>query len=309
MKTLYSTILVALLVLASQSSFAQGFVFKVLANKGENQVKPKDSAWEPLKTGGTLNSGDELKVSQNSYLGLVHSSGKTLELSTAGDFDVNELASSLSSGGSSVASKYADFVLNSMKGSAEVGNNQQATGSVSRELNFDSFGDENAPSVFSPSSVEAYNANTIVRWSKPKNVEDPTYVVQIRNMFDEVVFSSETKETGMKIELSEEFFTSQRLVILNVLLKDNDEAQSGDIGIRLLGGEEAQGIKNELSSISAELNSESALNQLLLASFYEKHSLILDAIACYEKAIRLAPEVEDFKSMYIEFLIRNNLGK
>src|SRR6185503_19175493 len=63
---------------------AQDYAFKVLANKGANEYKSGDS-WQSIKTGASLKAGDELKVSENSYIGLVHATGKPLELKQAGN--------------------------------------------------------------------------------------------------------------------------------------------------------------------------------------------------------------------------------
>ena len=70
----------------SQSDYA----FKVLANKGSNEYK-SEGAWQAIKTGLSLKVGDELKVSENAYLGLVSSSGKPLELKKADTYKVAAL--------------------------------------------------------------------------------------------------------------------------------------------------------------------------------------------------------------------------
>jgi len=58
------------------AAFAQAdYAFKVLASKGANEYKSGDS-WQPIKTGISLKKGDELRVPENAYLGLVSSTGK-----------------------------------------------------------------------------------------------------------------------------------------------------------------------------------------------------------------------------------------
>ncbi len=109
----FKPLLLAALFL-SATCFGQSYVFKVLASKGTNQVKSSsESSWRPIKTGAGLISGDELKVPQDAYLGLVHTSGKTIELKTPNQVNVDELAASIKIK-STVASKYVDFVLNKM---------------------------------------------------------------------------------------------------------------------------------------------------------------------------------------------------
>ena len=80
---------IAALLFVGHVAFGQGYTFKVLANKGENKVK-SGADWKALKTGASLVDTDELEVSDNAYLGLVHSSGKTLELKSAGNMTGND---------------------------------------------------------------------------------------------------------------------------------------------------------------------------------------------------------------------------
>src|SRR6187549_1278853 len=89
----------------SMTAFAQkDYTFKVLVNKGKNEVKAADG-WQPVKVGASLKDSDELKLAENSYLGLVHFSGKPLEVKQAGNVKVDVLAKQVS-GGTSVLNKY-----------------------------------------------------------------------------------------------------------------------------------------------------------------------------------------------------------
>jgi len=302
MRTIYSTLIISLLFLGN-TLMAQDYVFKVLANKGSNQVKgASESAWKPVKTGTTLNNGDELKVSENAYLGLVHSSGKTIELKKPEIIDINELASGLSSGSSSVASKYADFVLNKMsEGEDARRNNLTATGAVTRAT------DNSSIKVFMPSSVEVLNPLAVVQWSEMEN--DQIYIVTLKNMFDEIIYSEETSETQMLLNLEDKKISEERLVILNVKVKGDDNLQSGDYGIQRLAGEDALALKGEMEQLTGENTEETSLNHIMLASFYEKNNLLVDALTSYRNAIELSPEVDDFKTMYNDFIERNGLNK
>ena len=110
MNTRKFTLIFALL-LVSSFAFSQGYAFKVMANKGSNEVKAGD-AWQPLKTGASLGVNDEIKLVENAYIGLIHASGKPLELRKSGNYKVADLASQLGTG-STVLNKYADFILSS----------------------------------------------------------------------------------------------------------------------------------------------------------------------------------------------------
>ncbi len=303
MRTIYLSLTVCLLFLGN-SLMAQSYIFKVLANKGSNQVKAtSESSWKPVKTGATLSAGDELKVSENAYLGLVHSSGKTVELKKPEIIDINELAASLNSGTSSVTSKYADFVLNKMSESESARrDNLTATGAVTRAT------DNSSIKVFMPSSVEVLNPQAVVQWSEMES-SDQTYVVTLKNMFDEVIYSQETADNQMMLDLEDKKISNERLVILNVKVKGDDNVQSGDYGIQRVSGDNAEALQSEMALLSGENTEETSLNHIMLASFYEKNNLMVDALTSYRKAVELSPEVDDFKTMYNDFIERNGLNR
>ena len=48
--------------------YGQDYTFKVLANKGSNEMK-SGNTWQAVKTGASLKTGDEIKITENSYLG------------------------------------------------------------------------------------------------------------------------------------------------------------------------------------------------------------------------------------------------
>jgi hypothetical protein len=66
-------------------------------------------------------------------------------------------------------------------------------------------------------------------------------------------------------------------------------------------------IKTLLNEISGETQENTAINKLILAGFYEQNSLLIDAATAFQEAIKLAPDVQSYKDLYNEFLVRNNL--
>ena len=172
MKARLLTLFVALVF---SGATAQEYAFKVLANKGANEVK-SGNEWAPVKTGASLKNDDELKLSPNSYMGLVHATGKPLELKQPGSYKVSELASQMKTG-TSVLTKYTDFILSS--NSAETKKNRlSATGAVDR-------GENAAIQLILPQNQHSgiYNSNATISWAGTK-VAGP-YIVTVRNMFDD----------------------------------------------------------------------------------------------------------------------------
>lgn len=289
----YLTIATILLFVVN-IAIGQGYTFKVLANKGDNKVK-SGADWKSLKTGTALNETDELEVSDNAYLGLVHSSGKTLELKSAGNHKVKDLAAKVNSGGSSVASRYADFVLSKMTAESKK-NRLSATGAVTR-------GDE-AIKVFMPSSVDVFSEKALLRWNSLDG--EPTYIVTFRNMFDDVLMSIETTDTNFELDMTDERIAKENVVLLSVVDKENGAVKKSDTyAIKKLGDSGAEKVKGVLNELMSEVDEETALNKYILAGFYEENNLLVDALINYDQAIKLAPDVASYQEAYDEFLYRN----
>lgn len=297
MKSLVSTLTFSLLLVGA-TVFGQGYTFKVLANKGANQVKSGDE-WKPLKTGASLKEGDELKISDNAYLGLVHNSGKTLELKSAGNHMVNDLASRISTGGSSVASKYADFVLSKMSAEGK-SNRLSATGAVHRAA-------VNAGiNIYMPTSVDVFNDQALLEWGALDG--DKTYEVKVVNMFGDELLMTETTDTSFKLNLKDDKLMNEAALIVTIGVKGEEDMKSEEVAIKRLPGDKAALIRQNLDELMGEVDTETALNNYILAGFYEENRLLLDALFYFEEAKRLAPGVESYEEAYEEFLFRNGLN-
>ncbi|SMG40446.1 hypothetical protein SAMN05661096_02748 [Marivirga sericea] len=298
-------ILVVALWLGNYAANAQSYVFKVLANKGDNSVKIEGADWTKLKTGQSLNSGDELKLSEEAYLGLMHNSGKTLEVKTAGSHTVSGLAANLKSKNTSVASKYADFVMNRMsddEGSADYRKSLGATGAVDRALASGA-----SIKIMALSSSEIINDEVILRWNEPKQEgeeEALTYEVTFSNLFDETIATETVDNTSYLLDRSKKPFAGENFIKVKVQVKGED-LKSDDYAITIKPEEETAEIKETLEQLKSEIEGESAMDKLVMAAFYEDNDLLLDALTAYEQAIQKAPNVPVFEKAYEDFLIRN----
>lgn len=285
--------------LISWLSFGQGYTFKVMANKGANEVN-RGGEWTALKTGASLNDTDELKLSEDAYLGLVHSSGKTLELKEAGTHKISDLAAQINTSGSTVASKYADFVLSKMSAEGKK-NRLSATGAVSR-------GTEDAIKVFMPNSVGVFNTDPILKWTSVEG-EEINYTLIFKNMFDDELLKVETTDPEYQIDLNHEKLADQNVILVTVTSSANEDSKSSTYAIKRLPDADAEKVKATLSELMSGVEEPTALNKYILAGFYEENNLLVDALTSYIEAMNLAPEVESYREAYEEFLIRNRLSE
>lgn len=288
-------LLMSLSVVFGQNDYA----FKVLANKGSNEVKSGDS-WTAIKTGASLNPNDELKLSDNSYIALVHNTGKPLELKKPGTYKVSDLSSSVSQQGSGVLTKYTDFILSSNSAEAKK-NRLSATGAVHR-------GGLDQVKVYLPENQNAdvFNTTAIINWEPWKN--GGPYVVTFSNLFGDELAKVETPETTAQVNLANPEFANESAIIVEVRAKSDERSKSENHLIKKMAPAMQDKIKKELADFGPDfMTAESAANKILLAAFYEQNKLFIDAITAYEQAITMAPDVTQFKEDYEEFLFRNKL--
>ena len=291
-----SRILVLIGLLTIQLVHAQDYAFKVLANKGTSEVKSGET-WQAIKTGDRLKMGDELKVSENSYVALVHSTGKPIELKESKTYRVTDLASKIN-GGASVVSKYTDFILSSNSAEAKK-NRLSATGAVHRGLA--------DIKVFLPENqyAEIYNANVIINWQATKG--GSPYVVIITNMFGDELMKLETPETSVQVDRNNPKLANEDALLVEVKSKADGKSKSEQYLVKKLSIARQQSIKKLIVEMGNDVKEETALNKFILAGFYEENKLFIDAITAYEEAIKLAPDVPTYKEAYEEFLLRNKL--
>lgn len=298
MKTYTTTLITGLVLISCSLVFGQDYAFRVLAVKGSNEVKSGDT-WQPLKTGATLRSADELKLVENAYVGLVSSKGKPKEIKEAGNYKVSSLESEVDKGGSSVLTKYTDFILSSNSAEAKK-NRLSATGAVHR-------GAESAAiQVMLPPNQHSgvFNHTAVISW------DDKTpgpYVVTLRNMFDDVLAKVETAENSIEVDLGDSKYATENAILVEVSSKSDPKLVSQQHLIKKLTSSDQEKVKKSLNEIIGEVSEPTALNKLLLAGFYEESNLFIDAIAAYEEAIKLAPDVPYYKEAYDEFLLRHGL--
>lgn len=290
-----SALFIAFLTISSLA-MGQDYLFKVLASKGVNEVKNGDS-WQPVKIGANLKQGDQLRLSENSYVGLIYVKGQPREIKEAGTYDVAKLASEMQAG-STVVQKYTDFILSS-NAEAKV-NRLSATGAVHR-------GTAEDISVLLPdANTKVFSNEVVITWETAEGTTGP-YVVTFENMFGDVLSKIETPEKTLRVNLADEKFVDQLTVMVSVNSKSDPAKDPKKHAITRLSSAERDRIQASLGEIKGSLDPEQAVSQLILAGFYEENNLPIDALTAYVQAKSMEPGAYD--ETFEEFLIRQNLKK
>ena len=277
--------------------------FKVLSHKGANTVNNK-----PLATGTKLFPSDQITVSVGGYIGLLHKSGKTLELRQPGNYTVAEISQKVGSTNTSASKRYSDYVVKELtKGEKEdVNKNYMAhltvTGSVER-------GNEEVQ-LFIPNPATVSSLNVMgnalkINWKKV--ADGKLYVVKVMNSFDEIIFSKETNDTSYTILIDQLPLNNETSFICQVGLKDNSKKPSDKRQIKLIKNDKATELSEEIIEINANLADDNSINNFMKANFYKEKGLFMEAADCYQKAIKADPEVTDYVESYDALLEANGL--
>jgi hypothetical protein len=311
------------------SAQAQDYAFKVMASNGTNTIQ---GTTKRLWAGSSIASKDVIVVANGGYLGLVHSNGRTLELKQAGSYKVADLAGKVAGGKSSTSAKYVNYVAGEMAKAdkADINKNHakymSTTGSVQRALKLN----QEYAITYAPVSedVQAGNNNkketlfifdpivTLKLIPNPTMEEKSkgltTYEVIVYDFTEKEIIRYEAQATGNKreAELKIDFSKLRSKYDPEWLIQVNFKGTSKKSDAKLYHiallteGSTYEAIKADVSSNTEE---PTALDKIIQARAFEEKNLLLDAIRCYDEAIKMQPNVDTYKIAYQDFLVRNKM--
>lgn len=291
------TILCLNLVIAGGLS-AQEVMFSILLNKGDNSIKIADKQ-APVMIGSKLHQGEILSVKSNGYVALVYEpTGAGMEIKSSGEYAVSDLAKRAYDHPSSVLAKYGKYLIEQLNPEETGSQNLNVTGAVER-------GDVDMITINLPKVTEVYGNKVIITWKKLDDMQD--FVINIRNSLDEEICSKDVTGNRYTLNLDEGQMQNQKMIILNVSSKNNEDLFSPDYGIQRLTADNSRQIEKQLADIKKIAGQENTLDKLYIASFFEENNLIADALGYYNQAMALSPDRAGFYNLYNNFLTRNGL--
>lgn len=281
------------LVLTFTSGICQNYIFRVMANNGSNEFKSLSSTqWTPVKRGLAFKSGDVIKVADQAYLGLIHNTGKTVELIDPGTFKVDDIELNIDIRKKGIGSKYTEYVMNTLDSDREFENTNEV---VTR-------GAEESVKVNAPATSEVFERKQILSWESEDN---HTYTVRIKGIFDDILLEEEVQANEYLLDFENPSLSGEKMFIVTVSIKDQKES-SKEYALDLLSEDESGKYQPDLLDIRQNVTNP-LLQYLVLASYFEEKGLLMDAISNYQKAINLAPEYTDIQALYRSFRARHNL--
>lgn len=277
---------------------AQEAVFSVILNKGENSFGTSGN-FQPILLGTSLHDDDVVNVGNGGYLALVHeTTGASLELNEKGNYRVVDMVKSVQSQSATILAKYGKFLMSKLDPDDNGNQNLNVTGAVER-------GDVEVIRVNLPKVMDVYGNHVCISWHQIDDVDN--YILTIKDKLDELIDERPVNGTSYVINLDNNGLHDEKMIILNVRATGIDNMRSPDFGIKRLSEEDRKVIDKEYINIKKVANTETVLDKLFIASFFEENKLLVDAITCYEEALEISPDPQGFNVLYNNFLARNGL--
>ena len=286
-------VLPLLTFLFTQLGFTQsGYTFKVLGVSGS--VKKLSSTGEVNLTTGSKLQPEESIVVENGYCGLIHSSGKGVEVKKSGTYLVSDLNKSITSGGkqAKVSDRYVNYVIGQLtkEESEDINSNHrkymEVTGAVERtSTNY-------IIKMVALSSNEIQPKQYTISWNS--NIKDKEYILDVQNLFNESIFSARTKENSAAVDFGPLFAKHGKNLIVSVKVSGRPEIKSKEYSFK----QASENLTTELG-----LNEEaSPANFMVNGMICEENNRYMDALSYYKEASRLEATVDGYKVAYENLL-------
>jgi hypothetical protein len=322
MKTIKILVLTLLVLAMAVPAFAASSPFTVLAYHGKiDLMKKGNKKGEKLTKKNKIDKEDKIVLGSDSYLGLAHKSGLTLEITKAGTYTVVSLNKKIEnkkkSGG--LASKLTDLVVSELGEADDLLENNDykldmsTSGTVQRGIVI-SDNDENMGAVNSldqegylvtklPRKTNLLNSKITFYWASLP--EASKYQFNIFDRFEEQIFEAEVGDTILTPDLSKLELDHDAYYIWNVVVANKPEIKTDDRIFMILSKDKEKAVLDDVKLIEDEYAMQySPIGNMIMARYFESKELFLDAKVKYEKALVLSQNAISIQNMYSEFMMR-----
>jgi hypothetical protein len=304
LKVMKHLVIILILALIAPTTWAQEVAFKTLAAQGTCIVQRGDNPDEyvPISTGIKIFNNDKIIITgDNSYVGLVGVNGNAIEVTKGGVYNARDLLSESHSASTGLAKKYLQLLVDDMSKSQDrTAENMIYTGAVSRSTSTESI------ALFLPESTKVIKSSATVQWFHREKAS--SYTVRIRNLYEEVIFEKQTSAEEITLDFNVLDMNPGEVYEFEVRETQRPARTSNKVTFKVPNRSELAQIDTELERLSLEIPRNTAIGDMVIATYYEDHGLYLNAIPYYKSAIDKEPDIVEYLNAYNTFLEKIGLG-
>lgn len=253
-----------------------------------------------MSAGLKLQNDESIIIEGSGYCGLIHSSGKGVEVKKPGVYSVSDLAKGVVAANkqSKVSDRYVNYVMGQLtkEETEDISQNyrkhMEVTGSVERaSTNY-------RIKLIALANNEIQPKAYTISWSS--NSKDSEYLLEVHNLFNESVFTAKTKENSAAIDFGPLFSKHGKNLIVSVKVVGHPEIKSKDYNFKLV----PENLTSELGLSQEKTPAAAMVNGMIC----EENNLFIDALAYYKEASNQEVEVQEYKNAY-DNLLKKMSGK
>lgn len=300
---IYKKILSVLLfiLLANMNLFAQDDSFTVLSFSGKVSFLNSGKKFNQIQTGDRIEKNGKIKLEKNSYTALMHKDGRTLEINTSGTYNHTNLIELLTKNNQTISQNFSKFVLAELTKSSGQKKDMKTFAAVVRVR-------PNFIETAVPSYTKIFENEFKFSWYK--SAETKKYIFNLISPSNAVIYMKLIADTSININLSSMDIVKDACYRWFVYDADNYSVSSDTNCIIVMPSYQCKSISDSITQLEKALTAkDSPLNELFIASYLESNDLNSAALEHYNNAIMFAPDVEQYKEIIINFLLKNKLYK
>lgn len=290
-------LLLVQIILVSQVTSAQDYLFKVIAASGKCTVQ-RNGKTDKMRAGAKLLQGDVVKLNDGDYAGLVSNKGCSLELKKAGTYNAGELEKMVAPGKSNIR-KFTEYVLTASV-NKKSSDNMKTLGAVVR-------GKAEQLETHFPKITSLMSIGFTVKWFSES--PNSSYLFKIINGQDRSVFMKEVKDTTFTMDFSGLGLQSDTKYSWIVESLSKQASVSDSNYFTLYSDSKISQIKDSLNELQKGMDQNSAVDRLAKIVFLQDNNLNYDILNEYEEIMKIAPGVEEYTDSYTAFLLENGMTK
>lgn len=309
--------------------------FKVLAIRGSVQVSGNDA-----RIGQAIKANEKISVGKGAYVSLAHVNGRVVEIKKDGSYKISELDKKASGKTKTSTSKFASYVVSELTEVKEPvsftddrRSKMKTTGAVERAVGDDVSlvdsvlavvggpGELRALAVVENSALKSGQHMVVITPRNTRLLSDSvtfiwhgapqvsSYKIVVTNRSNTVVYTTVVSDTLYTTSISSLKIEPASLYSWRVESASDAAMHSDDFSLWYITGEERQSAEATLAEINDDISEgDQAIGQLIVGAACEEMGLMADAHRAYARAVALAPDVQNYKWMYADFLQRQGLN-
>lgn len=289
------------------TALTQNVDFRVFSHSGSVNVDNGDNLSSAIDLGDTLRAGTIISIDNNSYIGLVHWTGQSLELMTPGKYLVDTL-SLIINNQKLLAKRHLNYIWGEIYDDLlnleyTQSNGNEVTGNGDDKIKVYA----TVPGKLNP----IYQKEVSIHWTTVSSME-LKFSIDLKDLYDNTIFSEQVSQPIFTLNIEDErlraneVFNNTNVISISINGDLEGESISKRFGVTPLKSKDYETVSVEKQFFEDMLNPLTRLDLLAIAKYYEEKGLLLDALSVHLKLASENSDIQVFQMLCESYIQRTN---